>query len=78
MQVSTVDFRRDLFKLLDKVSKTRKEIIITKRGKPIAKIIHINDQDKSKDPLLGALKGHGKTLSDLTQPVIDTADWEVD
>ena len=78
MQVSTVEFRQDLFKILDKVSKTRKEIIITKRGKPIAKIIHINDPDNPKDPLLGALKGYGKTMRDLTQPVIDTADWEVD
>lgn len=78
MQVSTVEFRQNLFKILDKVSRTQKEIIITKRGKPIAKIVHINDSDNSKDPLIGALKGQGKTLDDLTQPVIDTADWEVD
>ena len=78
MQVSTVQFRQDIFKILDKVSKTHKEIIITKRGKPIAKIVHINDPENQKDPLIGALKGQGKTLGDLTQPVIDTDEWEVD
>ena len=78
MQVSTVKFRQNLFRILDQVSKTQKEIIITKRGKPIAKIVHIADTDNSKDPLIGVLKGQGKTLDDLTQPVIDTADWEVD
>lgn len=78
MHVSTVEFRKDLFKLLDNVSKTHNEIIITKRGKPIAKIVHINDVDGSKDPLIGAMKGQGKTIGDLTQPVVDAADWEVD
>jgi prevent-host-death family protein len=78
MRVSTVEFRKDLFKILDKVNKTHNEVIITKRGKPIAKIVHINDMDSSKDPLIGAMKGQGKTMEDLTQPVIDTTDWEVD
>jgi prevent-host-death family protein len=78
MRVSTVKFRQDLFKILDKVSKTHNEVIITKRGKPIAKIVHIDDMDSSKDPLIGAMKGQGKTIGDLTQPVVEAADWEVD
>lgn len=78
MQVSTVKFRQELFKILDEVSKTHKEIIITKRGKPIAKVVHINDTNDSKDPLIGALQGQGKTIGDLTLPVTDAADWEVD
>lgn len=78
MQISTVKFRQELFKILDKVSKTHKAVIITKRGKPIAKLVHINDVDDAKDPLIGALSGQGRTLGDLTLPVIDAADWEVD
>ena len=78
MQISTVKFRQELFKILDKVSKTHKEVIITKRGKPIAKVVHINNADDSKDPLIGVLRGQGKTISDLTLPVIDATDWEVD
>jgi prevent-host-death family protein len=78
MHVSTVKLRQDIFKILDKVSKTHNEVIITKRGKPIAKIVHIDDMDISKDPLIGAMKGQGKTIGDLTQPVIDATDWEVD
>jgi prevent-host-death family protein len=78
MHISTVKFRQDLFKILDKVNKTHNEVIITKRGKPIAKIVHINDMDCTKDPLIGAMKGQGKTIGDLTQPVMDSVDWEVD
>ncbi len=78
MRISTVKFRKELFKILDNVSKTHKEVIITKRGKPIAKIVHISNVDGPKDPLIGALRGQGKTIGDLTLPVIDAADWEVD
>ena len=78
MQISSVKFRQELFKILENVSKTHSEVIITKRGKPIAKIVHINDIDRSKDPLVGSMKGQGKTIGDLTQPVIDASDWEVD
>jgi prevent-host-death family protein len=78
MHLSTVKFRQNLFKILDRVSKTHDEVIITKRGKPIAKIVHIDDMENSKDPLIGAMKGQGKTRGDLTQPVIGSADWEVD
>lgn len=79
MQVSTVELRRDLFRFLDEVHKTHKEVTITKRGRPIAKLVHMDDSEHSeKDPLIGALKGLGKTLDDLTQPVIDADDWEVD
>lgn len=77
MHVSTVKLRQNLFKILDKVSKTHNEVIVTKRGKPIAKIVQIDDMDSSKDPLIGAMKGQGKTIGDLTQPVIDATDWEV-
>jgi antitoxin (DNA-binding transcriptional repressor) of toxin-antitoxin stability system len=50
---------------------------ITKRGKPIAKLVHIN-QDDTKDPLLGAMEGIGRTLGDLTEPVMKDTDWELD
>lgn len=78
MQVSTVKFRQELFKILDKVNKTHQEIIITKRGKPIAKVVHIDDTDDNQDPLIGTLRGKGKTMGDLTLPVVDSGDWEVD
>lgn len=78
MQISTVKFRQALFKILDQVSKTHQEVIITKRGNPIAKVVHISHAENSKDPLIGALKGQGKTVDDLTLPVIGAADWEVD
>ena len=77
MEINAAEFRTKCFKILDQVQTTHREIIITKRGKPIAKIVHINQKDQ-KDPLLGALTGTGRTLGDLTQPVVNPHDWEID
>jgi len=77
MEINAAEFRSKCFKILDQVKTTHKEIIITKRGKPIAKLMHI-PQKGEKDPLLGALSGVGKTVSDLTKPVTDHKDWEID
>ena len=77
MEINAAEFRKKCFKILDQVNATHREIIITKRGKPIAKVVHI-DRVGESDPMLGALAGSGRTLGDLTQPVVDSDDWEID
>lgn len=77
MQITSAEFRANCFKILDKIQQTHDEVVITKRGKPIAKLVHIDDESR-KDPLLGALAGLGRTLGDLTQPVADANEWEMD
>ena len=77
MEINAVQFRANCFKILDEVQQKHKEVIITKRGKPIAKLIHIV-QKEDKDPLLGAMPGVIETMSDLTEPVIDADNWELD
>ncbi len=77
MEISSAQFRASCFKILEEVEKTHKEVVITKRGKPVAKLVHIEDEEK-KAPFLGALKGVGRTISDLTEPLVDPQDWEID
>jgi len=77
MKINAAEFRSNCFKILDQVSSTHREVIITKRGKPVAKIVHINGSE-GIDPMLGALSGAGRTIGDLTQPVADANDWQVD
>jgi antitoxin (DNA-binding transcriptional repressor) of toxin-antitoxin stability system len=64
-------------KILDEVKQSHQEVIITNRGKPIAKVVHI-DQDDTKDPLLGAMEGIGRTVDSLTEPVTSHTEWELD
>ena len=77
MEINAAKFRTNCFKILDQVKVTHKEVVITKRGKPIAKLVHIARQN-DKDPLLGSMEGLVETISDLTRPVIDPDAWELD
>jgi prevent-host-death family protein len=77
MEINAAKFRANCFKILYQVKQTHKEVIITKRGKPIAKLVHIA-KPKEKDPLLGSMEGLVETVSDLTEPVIDADAWELD
>lgn len=75
MEISAAQFRTNCFKILDDVKQTQKEVIITKRGKPIAKIVSYKHEGNS-DPLIGAMIHAGETLDDLTVPFDDK--WELD
>ena len=77
MEINAAAFRTKCFKILDQVKTTHQEVVITKRGQPIAKIVHI-DQTKKTDHFLGVLKGTGRTMADLTLPTADSHDWEID
>jgi len=75
MEITAASFRSNCFKILDEVDKKHKEVIITKRGKPIAKLIRYQTNNAS-DPLLGSLPNAGSTVGDLTEPLED--EWELD
>ena len=77
MDISAAEFRKNFFQILGQVEQTHKEVVITKRGKPVARLVFMNDE-KKKDPLLGALAGLGHTKGDLTEPVVDADAWELD
>ena len=39
MEINAVQFRANFFKLLNEVQQNHKEVIITKRGKPMARLV---------------------------------------
>jgi prevent-host-death family protein len=52
--ISTSEFEGHCLALLDKVARTRQPLIVTKRGKPVAKIV---PTEASRSPrLLGSVK----------------------
>ena len=77
MEINAAEFRANCFQILDQVEMTHKEVIITKRGKPVARLLHVAQQD-DKDPLLGSMEGLVETVGDLTEPVIEPEAWELD
>jgi prevent-host-death family protein len=63
-------FKAHCLALLDKVARTRQPLIVTKRGKPVAKVVPT--EMGAPGDLLGSVKFHG----DIVAPILD--DWEVE
>ncbi len=60
---------------MDDVNKYHEEIIITKHGRPIAKLVPIEEQ-KQSNPLFGFLKGKVTIHGDLIEPLGEK--WKAD
>lgn len=56
MQVTAAEFKAEGFKLMDEIARAGEPIVITKRGKPIAKLMPADEQSSS---LFGYMKGKG-------------------
>ena len=63
MNINAAQFKAKCLKLIDEVAATRKPLIITKRGKPLAKLVPI--QDETPISLFGYMKGTGQILGDI-------------
>jgi len=59
------DFKAKCLQLLDDVAEQRESLIITKRGKPIAKLVPVEPEQK----LFGALQGSVVDEADIVSPV---------
>jgi prevent-host-death family protein len=67
-------FKATCLGLLDEVQRERKEIIITKRGKPVARIVPVETE---KIPnLFGRMKGSVEILGDIISPIGEIWDAE--
>jgi prevent-host-death family protein len=73
-EVAISEFKAKCLAMLEQVRKTKKPILITRRGKPVAEVIP--SPPKTKGEWLGSMKGTGQILGDIISPVIDLDDIE--
>lgn len=71
IRIGAGDFKAKCLQLLDAVAERREPLVITKRGKPVARLVPMSPDTE----LFGALAGSVVDESDIIAP-IDT-DWEV-
>lgn len=67
MEIPAAQFKAKCLKLMDEIAKTRKVIIITKRGKPVAKLIPA--EAESRAPLFGYMAGTISRIGDIESPL---------
>jgi prevent-host-death family protein len=68
-------FKARCLAILDEVQTKCEPVIITKRGRPVAKLVPVAPQS---DDLFGFFKGRGRVLGDIISPAIPAEDWEFD
>lgn len=73
-RIAAADFKANCLRLMDEVAHDRRPIIITKRGKPVAKLVPV--EEKPID-LYGRMAGTIKICGDIIGPIED-AGWTGD
>lgn len=66
------EFKVHCLKIMDEVQSKRASVLITKRGKPVAKLVPV---DQAKDDIYGFLKGKVKVRGDIVSPVLTREEW---
>ena len=65
-------FKARCLAIMDEVQARRQAVVITKRGKPVAKLVPV---EKAKDDIFGFLKGKGKVTGDVVSPALTPEEW---
>jgi len=75
-QMAAGKFKTHCLAVMDEVAKTRQPVVITKRGKPVAKVVPVEQPKPRK--LLGSLEGVLlPARGDLTEPTVPLEDWDM-
>lgn len=70
-RVSTSELKARTAKVIDQVAKGRESVLIVRRGRPVAKLVPVEEPGRS---LVGALKGTVTILGDIVGPL--DVEWE--
>ena len=67
-------FKVHCLKVMDEVQSKRQAVLITKRGKPVAKLVPV---EQEKDDIFGFMKGKGsiEIKGDIVSPIITPEEW---
>jgi prevent-host-death family protein len=67
------EFKARCLQVMDQVSASRTSVVITKRGKPVAKLV---PADQASEWVPGRLAGKIEILGDIVSPIVPPEDWE--
>lgn len=64
--MNATDFKATCLRVLDTVAETRQGVVVTKRGKPVARVVPMVNRP---DDIVGAMRGTIKIHGDIIGPV---------
>lgn len=78
-QVPAGAFKQGCLALIDDVATSKQEIVITKRGKPVARLVPMEDPRDREQQLLATWRGKAQQLvgdDELLAPTSELVDWK--
>jgi prevent-host-death family protein len=74
-QIAIAAFKATCLAVLERVRKTRKPVLVTRFGKPIAEIIPPTEAPRPPH-WMGSLSAKAKITGDIVAPVSSESDWD--
>jgi prevent-host-death family protein len=65
-------FKANCLAVMDEVQKKRETVVITKRGKPVAKLVPLEQEE---DEIFGFLRGKATITGDVVAPAMTLREW---
>ena len=71
-KIAAGEFKARCLSLMEDVRSTREPLIITKRGKPVAKLVPAEGQPEN---IFGCLRDEIEIVGDILSPAVPSEDW---
>jgi prevent-host-death family protein len=65
-------FKTNCLAIMEEVKTKRETVVITKHGKPVAKLVPLNTE---VDEIFGFFNGKGSVTGDVVSPALSAAEW---
>jgi prevent-host-death family protein len=72
MRAST--FKARCLSVMDDIQATGEPVIVTKRGKPVVKVIPIKSE---QDDIFGSMADRVKIIGDIESPLVPLKNWKI-
>jgi prevent-host-death family protein len=72
--IAAAKFKAQCLRIMDEVHDRRESVLITKKGRPVAKLVPADAPPKN---IFGALKGVIEIVGDIESPVMPLSDWKL-
>ena len=74
-RIAISEFQATCFAVLERVRRTKKPVLITRFGQPVAEVVAPAARRRPKS-WIGSMAGTAKITGDIVSPVIKLSDWE--
>lgn len=74
MRIAATEFKAHCLSIMDRVARTREEVVITKHGKAVARLVPAREAPEAG--IFGCLAGSVTKMGDIVSPVGEAWDAE--